>query len=485
MLKFLKKENDMTYTENGCAAYKTSDSSCLDLFFGAGGMRNTDEKTIAEYILRAYAEDPSKTMKIIFFARDVRGGLGERRFFRIAVKTLAKAFPEAVKRNIGFFSEYGRFDDLCTLIGTPCEKEALNEIKVQLDKDISEYKKGGCISLLAKWLPSVNASSSETRLNGKRIASYLGMSEREYRITLSSLRKHIDIIENRLRTYDYTFDYDKQTSGAMMKYRKAFLRNDSERYKSYIDGVIKGEAKMNASVIYPYEIVRKCFGDGLSKDDAASLDAAWKSLPDYSCGTNAIAVIDGSGSMTWGSSVRPIDAALSLGIYFAEHTKGVFANHFITFSHSPRLVEIKGSNIVEKVRYCETFNEVADTNLEAVFTLILRTAVKNRLKQSELPGQIFIISDMEFNSCVIGGRDITLFEQMKKRFARFGYRLPEVIFWNVNSRTGNLPVKMSDTGAALVSGFTPALFNMVISGEISPEKVMDSIIYSDRYAKIS
>lgn len=488
MLNFLKKESNMTYTENGAVTYRSSRSHCLDLFFRAGAMRNTDEKEISDTVIRAYIENPATAMKIVFFARDARGGLGERRFFRIAVKTLAAYAPEAVNRNISYFAEYGRYDDLCALMDTPCEKQALAEIKAQLHKDTAAYAKGEKISLLAKWLPSVNASSPETRATGKRIAKYLGMSEKDYRKTLSALRSYTDIIENRLRVYDYTFNYENQPSCAMFKYRKAFIRNDSERYVKYLSAVNSGEAKMNASVLYPYEIVRRCLDRSISDEEKLSLDAAWNSLPDLGGGENnenAIAVIDGSGSMTCGTGVRPIDAALSLGIYFAEHSKGKFAGHFITFSHRPQLVEIKGNDITAKVRFCDTFNEVSDTNIEAVFDLILRTAVKNRLKQRDIPDKIYIISDMEFNSCVHGGNSFPVFETMRQKFRRCGYDLPGVVFWNVNSRQKNIPVTMNETGAALVSGFSPAVFEMVIGGETSPEKVMEKIIGSERYAKVS
>lgn len=183
--------------------------------------------------------------------------------------------------------------------------------------------------------------------------------------------------------------------------------------------------------------------------------------------------------------IRPIDAALSLGIYFAEHNKGVFANHFITFSETPQLVEIKGRDIVEKSRYCRTFDEVANTNLEAVFKLIIKTAVKNRVSQSELPAKLYIISDMQFDSCVTGGNNDVLFHTMRKLYSQNGYELPEVIFWNVNSRCDAMPVTRSETGAALVSGYSPAIFDMVIGGDCSSETVMDKILSSERYAHIT
>lgn len=486
MLELLKKENRITYTENGAKTYNTTESYCLDLFFRAGAMRNASVKDIAEAVICAFIENPEKTMKIVFFTRDIRGGLGERRFFRIAMRTLADYCADAVLRNIPYIAEYGRFDDLCCLIGTLCEKSAVEEIRRQLNEDINSYKNGGKVSLLAKWLPSVNASSAQTRITAKKLVKLLGMTEKDYRQTLSELRRYTDIIENRLRVSDYTFDYEKQPSCAMMKYRRAFIRNDGIRYTEYLHAVDRGEAKLNTSTLYPYEIVRRCLDAKLSKAERLSLDTTWRNLPDFGNNTeNAIAVVDGSGSMTCGRGIRPIDAALSLGIYFAQHNKGKFANHFITFSKHPRLVEIKGKNIVDQVQFCNTFNEVANTDIEAVFNLILRTAVKNKVSADEMPAKLYIISDMEFDYCVEGGNSFPLFETMEKKYRHFGYKLPQVIFWNVNSRQSNMPVKRSQTGAALVSGFTPNIFDMVIGGEITPEIIMEKIIFGERYAMIS
>lgn len=486
MLDFLKKENNLTYTENGALTHFTTENYCLDLFFRAGAMRNADENDISKAVIRAYTENPEKTMKIIFYARDVRGGLGERRFFRTAIKNLSSFAPDAVKRNIHCFADYGRFDDLLVLIGTPCENEAVSEIKKQLDSDLEAMNNNGNVSLLAKWLPSVNATSADTKALGKKLSGLLDMNEKKYRQTLSALRKYIDIIENRLRVSDYTFDYSRQPSGAMFKYRNAFIRNDNEHYSEYLKSVKSGEKKLNASVLFPYEIVRRC-ENADNKTERLSLDVTWNSLPVYGNNNeNAIAVIDTSGSMTWcpQNSARPLDIALSLGIYFAEHNKGTFADHFITFSKKPRLIELKGSDIYEKVRYCQEFTEYSNTDLEAVFRLILRTAIKNRLQQTELPSKIYIISDMEFDCCIEGGNSIPLFDAMKKAYNKAGYKLPDIIFWNVASRHSNMPVTMSETGVALVSGFSPVVFDMAISGDISPVKIMEKVLSSERYAVI-
>ena len=448
-------------------------------------MRDADEKDISNVVIRAYVENPEKTMKILFYVRDVRQGLGERRFFRTAIKALLRYYPDAVERNIPFFAEYGRYDDLMTVIGSSCESTAIDEIKKQLNADIEAMQKNENVSLLAKWLPSVNASSVETKTLGKKTAKLLGMNEKKYRQTLSALRKYIDIIENRLRVSDYTFDYSKATSCSMFKYRKAFLRNDEERYTQYLESVMNGKEKLNASVLYPYEIIRRCLLMQ-DKNEILSLDATWKNLPNYADNNeNAIAVIDTSGSMTWGcSGVRPIDVALSLGIYFAEHNKGTFSNHFITFSEKPKLIEIKGKNIYDKVKYCLKFTEYANTNLERVFDLVLNTAVKNKVPAEEMPSKIYIISDMEFDGCIEGGNNSTLFNAMQRKYKNNGYKLPDIVFWNVNSRQENMPVSMSNTGATLVSGFSPVVFDMTISGDISPSSIMEKVISSERYAKI-
>ncbi len=484
----LKKATNMTLTENGALTYRSSLSDCLDMFFRAGASRNITEKEIIKMTDRAYAEDPDKTMKIIFFARDIRGGLGERRFFRTAMTYLADTHPESVAKNIPYIAEFGRYDDLTVLVDTECASYAIKEIEKQLKTDNEEMNAGRPVSLLAKWLPSVNASSAETVNRAKKICKMLKMPEQTYRHMLSKLRAYIDIIENRLRTTDYTFDYSKQPSIAMFKYRKAFLRNDKERYKEYLSKVEKGEEKINTGTLYPYEIIRSVLSQSLSDDEKRTLDLTWKSIigdSSDSTGENALAVVDGSGSMYWGrGSVRPVDAAISLGMYFAEKNTGAFKNHFITFSSSPKLVEIKGRDIYEKVKYCSSFNEVANTNLEAVFDLILTTAVKNKMDSSELPSRLYIISDMEFDCCVTGGNSMPLFSKMKKRYEYAGYKLPEVVFWNVNSRNSTIPVTLKDTGAALVSGSSPSVFEMIQSGKISPEKVMNDMLMSERYKNI-
>ena len=257
-LKKLKNQSNITYTENGAVTNKSSLSDCLDLFFIAGASRNLSNKDIYDKVTRAFVEDKDLTMKILFFARDIRGGLGERRFFRIAMQIVSRLSPESVDKNLKLFSEYGRYDDILAVYYSPeIHDSVLSIIKNQLEEDKNNMNEQKQVSLLAKWLPSVNASSIETKNFARKIAFDLGISEPEYRKTLSSLRKYIDILESRLCKKDYTFDYSKQPSNAMLKYRKAFLRNDNERYTKFIEDVVKGNKKLNAGTLYPYQIVNK------------------------------------------------------------------------------------------------------------------------------------------------------------------------------------------------------------------------------------
>ncbi len=484
MLNHLKNEANTTLTENGAVTYASTLSDCLDLFATIGALRREADEEIITRFSRAYAENADVAMKILFFGRDVRGGLGERRVFRIIVNWLANHEPAALRRNIARIPEYGRFDDLIALMGTACEKDALDVIREQLRADMASTRD---VSLLAKWLPSVNTSSAETVRMGKKIARALGMTDAEYRRALVKLRARIRIIENDLREKDYTFDYSAQPSKAMFKYRKAFIRNDGERYGAFMEQVSRGEKTLHTGTLTPYEIIAPCVqpwdAPRLSAEERKTMDVTWNALENFAADENALVVVDGSGSM-YSSTPLPAAVAMSLAIYFAERNTGAFKGHFITFSQNPRLVKIKGRDIVEKVRYCMCFNEVANTNIQRVFELILNAAVKHHTPPSEMPSRIYIVSDMEFDRCTQDA-SMTNFEYAKQLFAQHGCKLPEVVFWNVASRHANQPVTMNEQGVALVSGCTPRIFSMVASGNISPYAVMMDVLESERYAQIS
>ena len=483
MLNELKNEANRTLTENGAATLRSTGSDCLDLFATIGALRNAEDQEIIVRFARAYAEDRDLAMKMLFYSRDIRGGLGERRVFRTILKHLADVQPESVRKNLHLVSEYGRWDDLTVLFGTKCEKEAMAVIRDQLAKDLAALDAGESISLMAKWLPSVNTSNAAAVKDGKRIAKALGMKDAEYRRTLVRLRAKIRIIENNLRQKDYTFEYSAQPSRAMLKYRKAFRRNDEERYTAFLERVSKGEKTIHTGTLYPYDIVERALRFRGDDTERKALDVTWNALEDYAPQGNALCVIDGSGSMYGGGTPIPATIALSLGMYFAERCKGEFHNHFITFSHNPKLVEIKGKDLVEKVQYCETFNECANTNIQKVFELILSTAVKNRLPQEELPETLYFISDMEFDYCADNAK-LTNFEHAKKLFEDHGYQLPKAVFWNVQSRNRQQPVSMNEQGVILISGCTPRIFSMVANGKFDPALLMKEVLLSERYAPV-
>lgn len=484
MLNYLKQEAGRAFTENGAPAHQTTHCRCLDLFADIGAIRNASEQAILDRFCNAYAEDRDLAMKILFFGRDVREGLGERQVFRVILRWLAEHEPASVRRNLAFIPEYGRFDDLLCLLDTPCEADVVRLIRTQLEQDLASE---GEISLLAKWLPSVNTSNKEAVRMGKLLAKRLGMTDAQYRKTLSQLRRKLRLLENHLREKDYTFDYAKQSSQAMHKYRNAFWTHDASRYSEFLQQVQEGKKTLHTGTLAPYEVISPCiFGPEaslVSAEERMSLDTTWNALENFAGTENALVVVDGSGSMYDGRPV-PITVALSLGIYFAERNTGVFRDHFITFSRSPQLVKIEGSDITEKVQYCAQYCEVANTDLLAVFDLLLRTAVRHSVPQEEMPKRLYIVSDMEFDVCTRHA-DKTCFEIAKQRFAEHGYPLPELVFWNVASRNGHHPVTRNEQGVALVSGCTPRLFSMVAGGELSPYKAMMEVLCSERYAPIA
>lgn len=487
MLQYLKQESNKTFTENGAVTYSSTLSDCLDLFATVGALRRESEEEIVSRFMRAYTENKDVAMKLLFFARDIRGGLGERRVFRTILRWLSCNEKESLRKNLHYIAEYGRFDDLMILFGTPLEKDMLEYIKTQLYSDLEGMENGGDVSLLAKWLPSVNASNAETKRLAKKVARFLQLDDAAYRKLLVRLRAHIRIIENNLREKDYTFDYEKQPSKAMFKYRNAFIRNDGERYNEFLNKASCGEVKLNSKVLTPYEIITPFFKRNVSDEERNSINTTWNALEDFTNDENALAVIDGSGSMYGGADPIPATVALSLGIYFAERNKGAFKNHFITFSETPQLVEIKGDDILDKVRYCHDYDEVANTNIQKVFELVLNAAKKKNVPQAELPKRLYIISDMEFDYCA-DDANLTNFEYAKKLFEDAGYKLPEVVFWNVSSRNRQQPVIKNEQGVLLVSGCTPRLFLMMADGSLSdraPYEFMMEVLMSERYKKIA
>lgn len=477
-------------TENGALGYRTTGKYLLDLNFATASLRKMQPTEITGKFTDAFLDNKLYALKWLFYLRDAREGLGERRSFRIIMNHLASTEPDIVEAFVKLIPEYGRYDDLMCLFGTECEAYALAALKEQLEKDLKNMEEGKPISLLGKWLPSCNASSKQTKKNGTIVRTYLGLSEKNYRKILSKLREYIKIVERQMSAKEWDkINYEAVPSRANLIYNDAFLRNDEERRREYLGSLEKGEAKINASVLFPHDIVYK-YGCRLStrtKDD--TLEALWKALPDLVNGDSSTLVVrDGSGSMTWdnlGGGVKPLDVATALAIYFAERSCGEFKDKYITFSSRPGLVDMANLNTLrDKLMRSYREADCSNTNIEATFNLILNTAIKGHMKQEEMPKNILIMSDMEFDIATTGKVNQTLFDSISEKFEEHGYKIPRLVFWNVASRTGTIPVKQNKLGVALVSGFSPNIVKMVLSGELDPYKCLTDQLDSERYAPV-
>lgn len=495
-LENLSLKNSETLTLNGAKTYSTTGNACLDLFAIAGGMRYRGAAEQIRLFDRAYIEEPETAMKLLFYIRDIRGGIGERQTFRTLIRHVARTWPESAKKNVRLISEFGRFDDLLCLLGTSAEAEVINVVKAQLDADLAALEErrngntGAHISLLAKWMPSINASSRRTCRNAERLAASLGMTAKEYRQTLSVLRANICLIERYLTDKRHgKVQYKSVPAKAMLKYRGAFKRSDGKRFTSFIKAVRQGKEKLHADTLFPYEILRtviRISGWSISlRSGGIVTEALWDSLPKELGNENAICVVDTSGSMTYGGAngVTPILIAVSLGLYHAERCKGAFRNHFITFSDTPSLIEIKGNSLEKKLRYIMTAPWGCSTDLEAVFDLLLDTAVSSQASQDELPSVLYIISDMEFN-CAVRNPDETIYQNASERFESYGYHLPAVVFINVNSWQTQAPVRAHQKGAALMSGMGVSSFKHKFDGNMTPLSHMYKVLLSDRYKEV-
>ena len=503
MKKTLNNEYNVSVTENGAVGYRTSGKALLDLNFAVASMRSMSEIEIANRFKKAFVEDKVLAMKWLFFARDAREGLGERRLFRVVLKDLVESNPEMVVPVINLIPEYGRYDDLWCLLDNEESANVIYKIvDKQLEEDLKNMNANKPYSLLAKWMPSINASSEQTKKYGKQLCKALGATEREYRKALAALRKNLDVVETKMSAKNWSeIKYEAVPSRANLIYNSAFLKNDEGRRREYLSKLEKGETKINASVLYPHDIVHKYMAGrwhGLNKKDA-TVEALWKALPDTvkECG-NTIVVADGSGSMYCNvggnTNVTALEVANALAIYFAEHSSGQFKDKYITFSERPQLIDFSNCNSLHaKLQVALSHSEVANTNIEKVFDLILITAIQNRMSQKDMPQNILIISDMEFDSCATCGNNSgwnynrpnqRLFEVIAKKYAAAGYKLPRLVFWNVNSRTGTIPVKENELGVALVSGFSVNVVKMVMSGKLDPFECLLETLNSERYAPV-
>ena len=475
----------LTRTENGAVALNTTGDARLDLYGTIGSLRTSEKERIHRLFSEAWKMDPLFATRIAFYARDVRGGLGERQTFRTLIRYMAAYHPEALRLNLDLIGVYGRYDDLYALIGTPMEDEMWAAMKAQFEEDRRNLAEGNAVSLLAKWIKTADASSEATKKLGILTARKLGYSVYEFKRLVRAMRKRIGIVESLMSAGRWDeIRYAAVPSRAMMIYRNAFLEHDKERYNLFIRKAVNGDETIHSETLYPYDIVEKILRmgwGGYSITDNLVLEAQWRQLPDYvEKGSNALVIADTSGSMRG----RPLATSVGLAVYFAERNTGAYHNMFMSFSGTSRIQVLKGDTLAQKISSMNMSDWQSNTNLQAAFMHVLEIAVRNHVSPEDMPKSLIVISDMEIDYC--GDRDWTFYEMMSQKFTDNGYRIPNIIFWNVASRHDVFHADKKRTGVQLVSGQSAAVFRQVMKCVgMNPVEAMEKVINSERYAAIA
>ena len=494
------REGSTKRTENGAFAYdSTAQGALLDLFSQIGALRPRTEREIESKFAAAFREDKLLATKMLFYAGDIRqGGLGERRTFRICLRWLADNHPEIVNKNIELIPYFNRFDSWFVLCGTKCEKLMWENVAKTLAADMKAYNasvgnKHVPISLLAKWMPSENTSSEKTRQMAVKAQLALQLTPRKYRKMLSALRKHINVTERLMSAGEWAkIDYAKVPSYAMHNYGSAFAKHDHERFDAYLKSVKKGEVKINASVLYPYDLVEKYmntremgtyYGDCfVARNENAVVEAQWKAMPNYlTKPVNAVVMADVSGSMRG----RPMATSIGLATYFAQHNTGHYHNQYLTFTSEPKFINIReGASLLECVKKVAEAGVGYSTNLEKAFLAILETAVNYEVPKNEMPKALVVISDMEIDKYMRPGRHWDFLDVMRKRFAFYGYDLPKIVMWNVNARKDTVLSQSEDV--IFISGQSASSFKSLCQNldGITAYELMVQTLNGKAYEKV-
>ena len=456
-------QSEDTYTENGMATNSSTLNECVNLFFSIGAMRKQDKERLISTFSKAFNENPLAALKILFWVRDVRGGAGERQIFRDIIKYLVENHPSVVQKNIQAIPYFGRWDDLSVLFGTELEAEATRMFVSGL---IVEN------GLCAKWIPRKGVIFNAIR--------------KALNTTPKNLRKLLvgvsNTVEQKMCANQWTeIEYSKTPSLAMGRYTKTFAKHDKEGFNEYLEKLKKGETKVNAGAVYPYDIVQT-----MKQGSWELANEQWKSLPNFMEGTTEriLPVVDVSGSMgsIVSGSISCLDVAVSLGLYISERNEGEFKDSFITFSEKPQLEKVSGT-LKERYYQMTASDWGMSTNLESVFELILNQAIKHSVSPEDMPSKILIMSDMEFNQASTHSE--SAIQMIRRMYDESGYSLPQVIFWNIQSRNKNFPVRHNESGSALISGLSPSIVKSVLGGkEMTPVSIMNETINSERYSII-
>lgn len=458
----------LSITANGMVTLESSLDPVVDLFFAIGSSRGKD---LSGAFTRAYVTDPVLTMKVLFWARDARSGAGERETFRKLMKFAESAYPESVLKNLHLFAEYGRWDDLLVF--------ETKKVKMQAYDLISRALRAGN-GLAAKWMPRKGAVANDLR-------KYLNYDPKTYRKLLVNLTK---VVETQMCAKEWDeIIYNHVPSVAASRYQKAFNKHDSVRYTEWKEGLKSGATKVNASVLYPYDVLKSvAYGD----NDVAL--AQWEALPNYLGDDKILPLVDTSGSMSCpvggmsnGVGLTCLDVSIALGLYIADKQTGAFKDCFLNFNTNSKIHVLKG-NLLDKLNQIKHCSWGGSTNLESAFRSILDVAVKNKVSAEEMPKYLVVLSDMEFNPAWQGGASVGAFDLAGRMFNSAGYELPKIVWWNLNARpgaTGNSPVRFDQNGAALVSGFSPSIMKSILKAKnFSPRDIMLETINSQRYEAV-
>ncbi|NLN84406.1 MAG: DUF2828 family protein [Firmicutes bacterium] len=481
----LNGTGEYTRTENDGLQYRTTGTALLDLFATIGALREKSEEDIVVAFKKAKDEDALLAMKMLFYARNIRGGLGERRTFRIILNCIADN-EDIIKKNIALIPEFGRWDDLFVLFGTASEKIMLEFVKKQFESDLANYESGNKaeISLLGKWLKSENSSSKEGNKMGTKLRKAFGLTSKEYRKALSILRAHLRIVEKDMSANDWgEIKYESVPSYAMKNYNLAFHRHDHERFTEYIEDVNSGNKKINSSTLFPYDLVKKYIGAWryiLPGIDPVA-EAQWKALPNYVEGNKNIMVIaDTSGSMNNGVSIY---ASIGLAIYFAERNHGAFHNLLMIFAGYPILIElIDNTSLYSKINRIPEIYQ-GNTDIGKAFRKILEIGITAKVAPEDMPEALLIITDMEFDPSSMLGK--TAYETAKSEFKSRGYNLPKVIFWNVSQSSEGYQSTGNDEGVIMVSGTSASTFKSVLAHiDKTPYEFMLEVLSDPVYDRV-
>ena len=487
--------SELQTTENGALGYSTSKSALVDLNFMASSMRNMPNEEIYNHFIKAYAEDNLRAIKWLFFLRDREQGMGERNSFRVILSQFAKGHPSEVQKLLSLIPEYGRWDDIfCLLEDDELRGAVLNLIYNQIALDKSSMANGQSISLLGKWLPSPTSKKDKNRMYASFIRKSMGLDLKGYRALCKELRTYLDVVERKMSNKQWDqINYNNVPSKANLIYSNAFLRNDNERRNEYLNKLKNKDesVKINAGKLFPYEIIHKYSGDWwfTTKNLDDSIELLWDNLPKtVPEDSSAIVVADTSGSMwrTVGlSTVTAYEVCESLAIYMSQYLKGEYKDKAILFSNRPHYIDMSNLNSLhDKIEFYNSYCDVNNTDIKKVFDLILDVAIKNEYKQEDLPKNIIICSDMEFDNACINSYNVALFENIKTEYAKHGYLLPKLVFWNICSRTNTIPLQENELGVTLVSGFSQNIMDMVMSTELDPYKALINKLDSDRYKSV-